>query len=112
MTMGVLVASIPKWSHFMPLLGSDDGSDREAFLADLPAAIEVAKRLNATWLTVVTGFMDPKVPIDLQTARVIEVMRRAGDIAARANRVMVMEPLNTITNHPNIFMRKIGRAHV
>src|SRR3546814_186590 len=112
MTMGVLVASMPKWSQFRPLLGADDGADREAFLADLPAAIEVAKRLNATWLTVVTGFMDPKVPIDLQTARVIEVMRRVGDIAARANRVLVMEPLNTITNHPNIFMRTITQGYL
>lgn len=112
MTMGVLVASMPKWSQFRPLLGADDGADREAFLADLPAAIEVAKRLNATWLTVVTGFMDPKVPVDLQTARIIEVMRRAGDIAARANKVLVMEPLNTITNHPNIFMRTITQGYL
>ncbi|RIA45526.1 hydroxypyruvate isomerase [Hephaestia caeni] len=112
MTMGVLVASMPKWSQFRPLLGADDGADREAFLADLPAAIEVAKRLNATWLTVVTGFMDPKVPVDLQTARIIEVMRRAGDLAARANKVLVMEPLNTITNHPNIFMRTITQGYL
>ncbi len=112
MTMGVLVASMPKWAQFRPLLGADDGADREAFLADLPAAIEVAKRLNATWLTVVTGFMDPKVPVDLQTARIIEVMRRAGDIAGRGNRVLVMEPLNTITNHPNIFMRTITQGYL
>ncbi|HVI97772.1 MAG TPA: TIM barrel protein [Sphingomonas sp.] len=112
MTMGVLVASMPKWSQFRPLLGADDGADREAFLADLPAAIEVAKRLNAKWLTVVTGFMDPKVPVDLQMARVIEVMRRAGDIAGRANKVLVMEPLNTITNHPNIFMRTITQGYL
>jgi hydroxypyruvate isomerase len=112
MTMGVLVASMPKWSRFRPLLGADDGAEREAFLADLPGAIEVAERLNAKWLTVVTGFMDPKVPVDLQTARIIELMRRAGDIAARANKVLVMEPLNTITNHPNIFMRTITQGYL
>jgi hydroxypyruvate isomerase len=112
MTMGVLVASMPKWSQFRPILGADDGAEREAMLSDLHAALEVAKRLDAKWLTVVTGFMDPKVPLDLQTARVIEMMRRAGDIAARANRVLVMEPLNTITNHPNIFMRTIPQGYM
>ncbi|MGN6270527.1 MAG: hydroxypyruvate isomerase family protein [Sphingomonas sp.] len=112
MTMGVLVASMPKWSQFRPILGADDGAEREAMLADLNAALEVAKRLDAKWLTVVTGFMDPKVPLDLQTARVIELMRRAGDIAARADRVLVMEPLNTITNHPNIFMRTIPQGYL
>lgn len=112
MTMGVLVASMPKWSQFRPLLGADDGAEREAMLADLNVAMEVAKRLDAKWLTVVTGFMDPKVPLDLQTARIIELMRRAGDIAARADRVLVMEPLNTITNHPNIFMRTIPQGYL
>ena len=89
MTMGVLVASMPKWSQFRPILGADDGAEREAMLSDLNAALEAAKRLDAKWLTVVTGFMDPKVPLDLQTARVIELMRRAGDIAARAGRVIM-----------------------
>jgi hydroxypyruvate isomerase len=112
MTMGVLVASMPKWSQFRPILGADDGAEREAMLSDLGAALEVAKRLDAKWLTVVTGFMDPKVPLDLQTARVIELMRRAGDIAARADRVLVMEPLNTITNHPNIYMRTITQGYL
>ena len=112
MTMGVLVASMPKWSQFRPILGADDGAEREAMLSDLNAALEVAKRLDAKWLTVVTGFMDPKVPLDLQTARVIELMRRAGDIAERAGRVLVMEPLNTITNHPNIFMRTIPQGYM
>jgi hydroxypyruvate isomerase len=112
MTMGVLVASMPKWSQFRPILGADDGAEREAMLADLNTALEVAKRLDAKWLTVVTGFMDPKVPLDLQTARVIELMRRAGDIAARAGRVLVMEPLNTITNHPNIFLRTITQGYL
>lgn len=111
-TMGVLVASMPKWSAFRPILGADDGAEREAMLADLGRAIEVAKRLDARWLTVVTGFMDPKVPIDLQTARIIELMRRAGDVAVRHGVVLVMEPLNTITNHPNIFMRTIPQGYM
>lgn len=112
MTMGVIVASMPRWSQFRPILGADDGADREALLADLVPAIDVAKRIDARWLTVVTGFADPKVPADLQTARIIELMRRAGDIAARGGVTLVMEPLNTITNHPNIFMRTIPQGYL
>ncbi|MET0374882.1 MAG: TIM barrel protein [Rhizorhabdus sp.] len=111
MTMGVFVASMPKWSQSRPLLGANDGTEREAFLADIRASIPVAKRLDATRMTVVTGFMDPKVPVDIQTARVIDVMRRAGDIVAPHGIAMVMEPLNTRTNHPGVYMRSIAQGY-
>ena len=110
MTMGVLVASMPKWSQYRPLLGSGDRTEQDAMLTDIRTSIDVAKRLDARWMTVVTGFMDPKVPVDIQTARIIEVMRRAGDIVAPHGLTLVMEPLNTITNHPNIFMRTIPQG--
>ncbi|WP_076073088.1 hydroxypyruvate isomerase family protein [Sphingomonas montana] len=111
MTMGVFVASMPQWAKSRPLLGATDGAEREAFLADIRAAIDVAKRLNAKRMTVVTGFMDPKVPLDIQTARVIDVMRRAGDIVAPSGVAMVMEPLNTRTNHPGVYMQTIAQGY-
>ncbi|GAA0674567.1 hydroxypyruvate isomerase [Sphingomonas insulae] len=111
MAMGVFVASMPKWSQSRPLLGANDGAEREAFLADIRASIPVAKRLNATRMTVVTGFMDAKVPHDIQTARVIDVMRRAGDIVAPHGIAMVMEPLNTRTNHPGVYMQSIAQGY-
>lgn len=110
MTMGVFVASMPKWSQSQPLLGGNDESEREAFLADVRSSIEVAKRLNATRATVVTGFLDQRLPIDIQTARVIDVMRRAGDIVAPHKLTLVMEPLNTRTNHPGVFMQTISQG--
>ncbi|RZM34038.1 MAG: xylose isomerase [Sphingomonas sp.] len=111
MTMGVFVASMPKWAKSRPLLGANDGAEREAFLTDIRASLDVAKRLNATRMTVVTGFMDPKVPVDIQTARVIDVMRRAGDIVASSGTAMVMEPLNTRTNHPGVYMQTIAQGY-
>lgn len=111
MTMGVFVASMPKWAQSRPLLGANDGAEREAFLADIRAAVPVAKRLNATRMTVVTGFMDAKVPHDIQTARVIDVMRRAGDLVAPHGIAMVMEPLNTRTNHPGVYMQSIAQGY-
>lgn len=111
MTMGVFVASMPKWAQSRPLLGGNDGAEREAFLADIRSAIEVAKRLNVKWMTVVAGFMDPKVPVDIQTARVIDVMRAAGDIVAPHGMTLVMEPLNTRTNHPGVYMQSIAQGY-
>lgn len=111
MKMGVFVASMPQWSKSRPILGSVDGTEREAFLADIRGSIEVAKRLAATRMTVVTGFTDPKVPLDIQTARVIDVMRRAGDLVAPHGIAMVMEPLNTRTNHPGVYMQTIAQGY-
>ena len=111
MTMGVFVASMPKWGQSRPILGANDGAEREAFLADIRASIDVAKRLNATRMTVVTGFLDPRVPLDIQTARVIDLMRRAGDLVAPHGMALVMEPLNTRTNHPGVYMQSIAQGY-
>ncbi len=108
MTMGVFVASMPKWSQSRPVLGGNDDSEREGFLADVRASLEVAKRLDASRMTVVTGFLDRKIPVEIQTARVIDVMRRAGDIVAPSGRALVMEPLNTRTDHPGVFMQSFA----
>lgn len=111
MRMGVFVASMPKWAQSRPLLGGNDDAEREAFLADIRNAVDVAKRLNATQMTVVTGFLDPRVPVDIQTARIIDVMRRAGDIMAPHKLTLVMEPLNTRTNHPGVYMQTIAQGY-
>ncbi len=111
MTMGVFVASMPKWAEFRPLLGANEDAEREAFLADIRSSIDVAKRLNVTRMTVVTGFMDRKVPQDIQMGRIIDLMRRAGDIVAPHNMALVMEPLNTRTNHPGVFMQSIAQGY-
>ena len=111
MTMGVFVASMPKWAQSRPVLGAADDGDRDAFLADIRASIDVAKRLNAKWTTVVPGFLDRRIPIDIQTGRVIDTMRRAADIVAPHGLVMVMEPLNTLVDHPGVFLQTVPQGY-
>jgi hydroxypyruvate isomerase len=111
MTMGVFVASMPRWSEFRPLLGGNDDADREAFLADIRSSVDVAKRLNAKHMTIVTGFMDRRLPVEIQTARVIDVLRRAADIYEPHGLVMVMEPLNTLVNHPGVFLSTVPQGY-
>ncbi len=110
MTMGVFVASMPKWADFRPVLGGNDDGDRAGFLADIRASIEVAKRLNAKWMTVVPGFLDRRLPGEIQTGRIIDTMRRAADIVAPHGLVMVMEPLNTLVNHPGVFLQTVPQG--
>ncbi len=110
MTMGVFVASMPQWAEFRPLLGGNDDADRAAFLADIRASVEVAKRLDAKWMTVVPGFLDRRLPIEIQTGRVIDTMRHAAEIIEPHGLVMVMEPLNTLTNHPGVFLQTIQQG--
>lgn len=111
MTMGVFVASMPRWGDFRPVLGGNDEADRAAFLADVRASVDVARRTGAKWATIVPGFVDRRVPMDIQTARVIDVMRRAAEIMEPHGIVMVMEPLNTYTDHPGVFLRTIGQGY-
>lgn len=111
MTMGVFVANPPQWAASRPVLGGNDDGEREAFLGDIRASVEVAKRLNAKWLTVVPGFLDRRLPLDIQTGRVIDAMRRAGDIMEPHGLVLVMEPLNTRTDHPGVFMQTVAQGY-
>ena len=111
MTMGVFVASMPRWGDFRPLLGGKDDADRERFLADIRSSVDVAKRLNSKHMTIVTGFMDRKLPVDIQTARVIDVLRRAAEIYEPHGLTMVMEPLNTLVNHPGVFMSTVPQGY-
>lgn len=111
MTMGVFVASMPKWGESRPVLGGNDASDREAFLADIRASIDVAKRLNAKWTTVVPGFLDRRLPVDIQMGRIVDTMRRAADIVQPHGLVMVMEPLNTLVDHPGVFLQTVPQGY-
>jgi hydroxypyruvate isomerase len=111
MKMGVFVASFFNGKTMRPVFGGVDPADREAFIADIRSSIEIAKRLNATHATVVMGFVDQKVPHSIQTGRIIDLMRRAGDIAAPNGLTLVMEPLNTWTNHPGMYMTTIAEGY-
>jgi hydroxypyruvate isomerase len=110
MTMGVFVAGMPRWGEMRPLLGGNDNADREGWLDQVRAAVDVARRLDAKWMTVVPGFLDRKLPLEIQTGRVIDTMRRAAEIMEPHGLVMVMEPLNTLTDHPGVFLQTVPQG--
>jgi hydroxypyruvate isomerase len=74
----------------------------EIFLDGCRRAVDVSKRCNGKLTTVVPGDFDRNLPIGIQTANVIDALRRGADILAPHNIVMVLEPLS---DTPDLFLR-------
>ena len=110
MRMGVFVAHTIDWNQ--PTLTLPDAGKREGFLAEIRKSVDVAKRVNAKWMTVVPGHVDKKPHIDYQAANVIETLKRAAGILEPHGLVMVLEPLNIYTNHPGMFLRESPQAYM
>ncbi|TWT46673.1 hydroxypyruvate isomerase family protein [Botrimarina hoheduenensis] len=90
------------------------GSDkklREEAVAEVRASVEVAKRVNAKWMTVVPGAFSIDVEEGYQTARCIDLLRRCAEVLEPHDLVMVLEPLNWWKNHAGLFLRKIPQAY-
>lgn len=105
--MGVFVAHEIAWKE--PNLTNGDKDLRDKFLKEVGESVEVAKRVNAKWMTVVPGHVDLKKRMGFQTANVMESLRRACDILEPHGMVMVLEPLN-FYNHPGLFLTEIPQA--
>ncbi len=110
MRMGVFVA------NFGTAFGKKSFSRRdpamlESFLSDLRSAVEVAKRVNAKWMTIVLGDLDPRQEMGFQTANAVEMLRRGSEVFEPHDLVMVMEPLNPWRDHPGMFLSKIPQAY-
>lgn len=108
MDMGVFVAHKIYWSE--PNLASGKAEWREEFLQHIRESVEVAKRVNATWMTVVPGYVDLRLNMDYQTANVIESLKQASAILEPHGLVMVLEPLN-FRNHPGMFLAESPQAY-
>lgn len=108
LTMGVFVA----YKDFRnPTLARGKADDRKEFLRQIEAAVPVAKRVNAKWMTVVPGTVDLKLVEDYQTANVIESLKQASAILEPHGIVMVLEPLNWYRNHAGLFLKESPQAY-
>ena len=109
MQMGTFIAS----AHFdRPTFASGDKNLRRVVLDEIRAAVDVAKRLNARWFTVVPGVKDDATPTEYQTAYTIDTLRYCCDICESAEMIMVLEPLNSWVDHPRMFLQTIPQAYL
>lgn len=107
MTMGVFVAHA-EWNNPTYALGGAE--NRAALVAQAKAAVEVAKRTQVKWMTVVPGPYDKRLAWDFQTANVIDSLRAMAEVFEPEGLVMVLEALNPYRDHPGMFLSKIPQA--
>jgi len=108
MAMGVFVAA----AHFGRKTFVHNDSEVRASVADeMRKAVEVARRVNAKWCTVVPGDYDNRLEWGYQTANVIDNLKVCAEILEPAGLVMVLEPLNPWRDHPGLFLTKIPQAY-
>lgn len=109
MHMGVFVAHEIAWRE--PGITTGDEALREKFLSDIRGSVEVARRVNATWMTVVPDHVAPRLQPHYQMANVVEALKRASGVLEPHGLVMVLEPLN-FRDHPGMFLTKIPQAYM
>ena len=107
MKMGVFVAHKIYWNE--PNLASGDLNKRNEFLNDISNSIDVAKRVNAKWMTVVPGHLDLRKDMNYQTQNVIETLKQASGLLEKHDLTMVLEPLN-FRDHPGLFLTESPQA--
>nr|WP_293837444.1 TIM barrel protein [uncultured Arsenicibacter sp.] len=106
MKMGVFV--VDKGGNSQNSLAAGKQEYIDIFLNGCKRAVDVAKRVNAKWMTVVPGDFERNLPIGIQTGNVIDALRRGSDILAPHNMTMVLEPLS---DTPNLFLRTSDQTY-
>ncbi len=100
MTMGVFV--IDGGDNWKTSLTTGKKEFLDNFVETCKRSVELAKRVNAKWMTVVPGFYERNLPIGIQTSNVIDALRKGAEIFEPHGLIMVLEPLS---DTPDLFMR-------
>ena len=108
MQMGVFVITSDSW-HWKISLASGKPEWTEKMVKDCREAVDVAKRCGAKWMTVVPGNFERSLPEDIQTANIINALRRGTDILQANGLVMVLEPLS---DNPDLFLRHSTQTYM
>lgn len=106
MTMGVFV--IDGGENWKTSLTTGKKEFLDVFVATCKKSVELAKKVNAKWMTIVPGYFDRTKSMGLQTANVVEAFRRGAEIMEPHGLVMVMEPLS---DNPDLFLRHSDQSY-
>ncbi|MFO0268252.1 MAG: TIM barrel protein, partial [Cyclobacteriaceae bacterium] len=99
-TMGVFV--VDGGDNWKTSLTTGKPEFVENFVNTCRKCVDAAKRVNAKWMTVVPGFFERRLPMGIQTAHVVDALRRGAEIFEPHGLIMVLEPLS---DTPDLFMR-------
>jgi hydroxypyruvate isomerase len=84
---------------------------REMLIQKMKEGVEIAKRTGVKWALVVPGRYDERLHRDIQTANVIDNLRYCCDVVEPAGLTIVLEPLNTLHDHPGLFLTGMPQAY-
>jgi hydroxypyruvate isomerase len=87
----------------------DDPAFREAAVEKMKAAVECAKRLNASCFLVVPSKHTDEIPVEQQTRNVVENLKACMGPIEPSGKAIVLEPLNP-RNHPGMFLTRMDQA--
>ncbi|MCK5368741.1 MAG: TIM barrel protein [Cyclobacteriaceae bacterium] len=107
MEMGVFV--IDKGGNMQNTLAAGNPDFVDIFLDGCRRSVEVAKRVNAKWMTVVPGGFQRNLPIGIQDANVIEALRRGAEILEPHGLTMVLEPLS---DSPDLYLQTSDQTYM
>lgn len=108
MKMGVFVITSDSW-HWKTSLTTGKQEWIDKMMKDCKEAVEVAKRVNAKWMTVVPGNYERSLSHDMQTANVIMALRKGAEILEPHGLVMVLEALS---DNPDLFLRGTHQTYM
>lgn len=114
------ISSTPFWSR-MPI-SMVDPAQRGNLLHEVSKNLDAAARLDVPMLLLMSGNAIPGRTYEEQWASLVESAKRCGDLAAKAKRILIVEPLNTKVNHKGYFldscvaglrlMKEVNHPHV
>ena len=107
MSMGVFV--VDKGGNINNTLAAGKKEYVDIFLDGCKKAVEVAKRVNAKWMTVVPGGYQRRLPIGVQDGHVIEALRRGAEIFEPHGLTMVLEPLS---DSPDLYLQRSDQTYM
>jgi hydroxypyruvate isomerase len=84
---------------------------REMLIQKMKEGVEIAKRTGVKWALVVPGRYDERLHRDIQTANVVDNLRYCCDVVEPAGLTIVLEPLNTLHDHPGLFLTGMPQAY-
>lgn len=107
MTMGVFV--IRTGGNNSDKFTTGAAENRGLFVKACEEAVDVARRVNARWMTVVPGAFQRRLPIGVQTGHVIDTLRAGAEVLAKHDLIMVLEPLS---DNPDQFLRTSDQTYM
>jgi hydroxypyruvate isomerase len=100
--MGVI--SCTRGTSDKPTFTSEDRTLRDRVVQQIGQVVEVAKRVNATYLTTILGDINPRLEHEYQTVLAADLLKACCDVVEPHGLVLVLEPLNRLADHPGKFL--------